>query len=106
MCIRDRSGTPQPAAGSGPSGSAPGGAQHGHRAHPGPSAADWTALRRDLSPAMLIRPGEQGYRRARLLFDPRFDHLRPAGIAYCRSAADVLSLIHIFADQEIGRAHV
>ncbi len=84
-----RSGTPQPAAGSGPSGSAPGGAQHGHRAHPGPSAADWTALRRDLSPAMLIRPGEQGYRRARLLFDPRFDHLRPAGIAYCRSAADV-----------------
>jgi FAD/FMN-containing dehydrogenase len=84
-----RSGTPQPAAGSGPSGSAPGGAAHRHRTHAGASAADWTALRRDLSPAVLIRPGEQGYRRARLLFDPRFDHLRPAGIAYCRSAADV-----------------
>ena len=84
-----RSGTPRGTGGSGPSGPAPGGTPYGHRTHPGPSAADWTALGRDLSPAALIRPGEQGYRRARLLFDPRFDHLRQAGIAYCRSADDV-----------------
>jgi len=55
----------------------------------GPAAADWAALGGELSPAVLVRPGEQGYRRARLLFDPRFDYLRPAGVAYCRSAADV-----------------
>ncbi|HLQ56346.1 MAG TPA: FAD-binding oxidoreductase [Streptosporangiaceae bacterium] len=55
----------------------------------GPSPADWSALAGELSPALLIRPGEQGYGRARLLFDPRFDQIRPAGIAYCRTAADV-----------------
>jgi len=55
----------------------------------GPVAADWAVLAGELSPALLIRPGERGYRRARQLFDPRFDQLRPAGIAYCRSAADV-----------------
>ena len=55
----------------------------------GPAPADWAALGRELSPAVLIRPGEQGYGRARLLFDPRFDYLRPAGVAYCRTAADV-----------------
>jgi FAD/FMN-containing dehydrogenase len=55
----------------------------------GPAAADWAVLDGELSPALLVRPGEQGYGRARQLFDPRFDQLRPAGVAYCRSAADV-----------------
>jgi len=53
-----------------------------------PKAADWTALARDLS-GPLIRPGESGYTTARELFDPRFDSLRPAGIAYCRNPHDV-----------------
>ena len=53
-----------------------------------PTAADWTALARDLS-GPLIRPGEAGYATARELFDPRFDSLHPAGIAYCRNPHDV-----------------
>jgi FAD/FMN-containing dehydrogenase len=53
-----------------------------------PTSADWTALARDLS-GPLIRPGESGYSTARELFDPRFDSLHPAGIAYCRNPHDV-----------------
>lgn len=72
----------------------PAGAGHGGTASrgprsAGPTAEDWAVLAGELSPAPLARPGEQGYGRARQLFDPRFDRLRPAGIAYCRSAADV-----------------
>ncbi|HJY59497.1 MAG TPA: FAD-binding oxidoreductase, partial [Streptosporangiaceae bacterium] len=53
-----------------------------------PTSADWTALARDLS-GPLVRPGESGYTTAKELFDPRFDSLRPAGIAYCRNPHDV-----------------
>ena len=48
----------------------------------------WAALARDLS-GPLIRPGESGYSTAKELFDPRFDSLHPAGIAYCRNPHDV-----------------
>jgi FAD/FMN-containing dehydrogenase len=54
----------------------------------GPGPADWTALGRDLA-GTLIRPGEGAYNTARLLFDPRFDGQRPAGIAYVKNAHDV-----------------
>jgi FAD/FMN-containing dehydrogenase len=85
----------RPAAPAGQSGSPHGRASGRSRParSPGPSPADWSALGGELSPAVLIRPDEQGYRRARLLFDPRFDYLRPAGIAYCRSAADVAACL-------------
>jgi FAD/FMN-containing dehydrogenase len=66
----------------------------------GPSAADWNALRRGLSSRHLLRPGEAGYPRARLLFDPRFDYQRPAGVAYCHTPADValgLSFVRRFS---------
>jgi FAD/FMN-containing dehydrogenase len=53
-----------------------------------PKAADWTALGRDLS-GPLVRPGEASYTLAKRLFDPRFDVLTPAGVAYCRSPRDV-----------------
>jgi FAD/FMN-containing dehydrogenase len=53
-----------------------------------PTSADWAALARDLS-GPLIRPGESGYTTAKELFDPRFDSLHPAGIAYCRNPHDV-----------------
>jgi FAD/FMN-containing dehydrogenase len=53
-----------------------------------PSAADWTALARDLS-GTLVRPGEAAYTVAKRQFDPRFDSLHPAGIAYCRNPHDV-----------------
>ena len=52
------------------------------------TAADWAALARDLS-GPLVRPGEAGYTTARELFDPRFDSLHPAGVAYCRNPHDV-----------------
>ncbi len=52
------------------------------------SSADWTALGRDLS-GTLVRPGEAAYTVAKRQFDPRFDTLHPAGIAYCRDPHDV-----------------
>jgi FAD/FMN-containing dehydrogenase len=58
-----------------------------------PRPADWAVLRGELPPGALVRPGEPGYGKSRLLFDPRFDRLRPAGIAYCRSAADVSACV-------------
>src|SRR5487761_1133098 len=57
-----------------------------------PASPDWTALGRDLG-GRLVRPGDHDYGTARLLFDPRFDSIRPAGVAYCRSAADVAACL-------------
>ncbi|HVT66317.1 MAG TPA: FAD-dependent oxidoreductase, partial [Trebonia sp.] len=57
-----------------------------------PTAADWTALAKDLS-GTLVRPGDASYATARLLFDPRFDGLRPAGIAYVKSTRDVATCL-------------
>jgi FAD/FMN-containing dehydrogenase len=58
----------------------------------GPVPADWAALSRDLS-GTLVRPGEASYTVARRLFDPRFDSISPAGIAYCRSPHDVATCL-------------
>ena len=54
--------------------------------------ADWAALGRDLA-GPLVRPGEADYATAKLLFDPRFDSLHPAGIAYCASPDDVAACL-------------
>jgi FAD/FMN-containing dehydrogenase len=54
-----------------------------------PAAADWQALRLGLSTKELILPGQGGYAGARELFDPRFDAIKPAGIAYCATPQDV-----------------
>src|ERR1700760_1175963 len=56
------------------------------------TAADWSALAKDLS-GSLVRPGASSYATDLRLFDPRFDDLRPAGIAYCRSAHDVATCL-------------
>jgi FAD/FMN-containing dehydrogenase len=37
----------------------------------------------------LVTPGSGGYRRAKQLYDTRFDTLRPLAIAFCESVADV-----------------
>jgi FAD/FMN-containing dehydrogenase len=58
-----------------------------------PTRADWAALRKHLSTRSLIRPGERGYGQARQLFEPRFDSLVPAGIAYCGTPADVATCL-------------
>jgi FAD/FMN-containing dehydrogenase len=63
----------------------------GWTARPGakPTPADWAALRASLSTHELSLPGEQTYRHDLQLFDPSFDSLRPAGVAYCGGHADV-----------------
>ena len=58
----------------------------------GPTAADWTALAKDLA-GTLVRPGESSYATAKLLFDPRFDSQHPAGIAYVANAHDVTTCL-------------
>jgi FAD/FMN-containing dehydrogenase len=57
-----------------------------------PSPADWAALGHDLS-GTLVRPGEAAYTVSKRLFDPRFDSLHPAGIAYCRNPHDVATCL-------------
>ncbi|GGU47479.1 FAD-binding oxidoreductase [Streptomyces lavendofoliae] len=53
-----------------------------------PRAADWAALAKELD-GTLVRPGDRDYDAARTLFNPRFDAVRPAGIAYCARPEDV-----------------
>lgn len=50
--------------------------------------ADWNALARGLQ-GKVVRPGDAAYDKARQLYIPRFDDIRPAGIAYCENASDV-----------------
>jgi FAD/FMN-containing dehydrogenase len=64
-----------------------------------PTSADWTALQRRLHAHTLIRPGQPSYVLARQLFEPRFDSIEPAAIAYCHTSADVatcLSFVRTF----------
>jgi len=58
----------------------------------GPAGPDWTALAHDLA-GTLVRPGDAAYATARLLFDPRFDGQRPAGIAYVKNDHDVATCL-------------
>ena len=54
----------------------------------GPTPADWTALGHDLQ-GSLVRPGDRSYTVDSYLFDPRFDGIHPAGIAYVDNAHDI-----------------
>jgi FAD/FMN-containing dehydrogenase len=63
------------------------------RPAPQPTGPDWAALRKNLSTHKLSRPGERTYPLDHQLFDPRFDRLRPAGVAYCASPADVVTCL-------------
>jgi FAD/FMN-containing dehydrogenase len=58
-----------------------------------PSDKDWLALQHKLSTDKLVRPGQADYNSAKVLFDPAYDSLRPAGIAYCAKPADVAACI-------------
>jgi len=58
-------------------------------AHLSPGAADWAALRGELSAGQLVLPPDPGYDGARLLFDPKFDAIRPAAVAYCAVPGEV-----------------
>ncbi|GCE23928.1 FAD-binding oxidoreductase [Dictyobacter kobayashii] len=50
--------------------------------------ADWSQLGKSLH-GTLIRPNSPQYATAHQLFDPQFDSIKPAGIAYCASPKDV-----------------
>jgi FAD/FMN-containing dehydrogenase len=65
-----------------------GAATLGVRRHGG----DLGALRRSLRGALVTR-ADAGYARARLLYDTRFDGIRPLAVAYCASADDVARAI-------------
>src|SRR5215472_4378639 len=58
-------------------------------AHRPPGAADWAALRGELSAGQLALPEDSGYDEARLLFDPKFDAIRPAAVGYCAVPGEV-----------------
>jgi FAD/FMN-containing dehydrogenase len=59
--------------------------------------ADWDALSVQLT-GRLSRPGAPTYAVDRELYDPVFDSIRPAGVAYCASAADVARSITFARD--------
>lgn len=61
-------------------------------------AAAWAALRSMLG-GRAVLPGEDAYAQARQLFSPRFDDLRPAGVAYVAGPADVATCL------EFARRH-
>ncbi|MFC4050639.1 FAD-binding oxidoreductase [Actinomadura syzygii] len=54
--------------------------------------ADWAALQRGLD-GRLVRPSDAAYAQARRLYIPRYDRIRPAGIAYCETPQDVSECI-------------
>ncbi|MER0246513.1 FAD-binding protein [Streptomyces sp. HSW2009] len=53
-----------------------------------PKTADWTALGKGLRGG-LIRPADADYAQARKLYNTRFDHQRPAAIAYVAHTSDI-----------------
>ncbi|GHO48093.1 FAD-binding oxidoreductase [Ktedonospora formicarum] len=50
--------------------------------------SEWKRLGQNLK-GELVRPDSSKYETARQLFNPRFDGIKPAGIAYCTSVDDV-----------------
>jgi hypothetical protein len=52
------------------------------------TAANWSALARDLD-GPLIRPGDKSWSTARLLYNTRFDDLKPTAVAYVAHPDDI-----------------
>lgn len=66
-----------------------------------PAAAPaWARLDAALD-GRLVRRGDPAYGAERLLYDPRFDDLRPAAIALCASAKDVATSLQFARDHGI-----
>lgn len=74
--------------GGGTPGSPPAAASRTPAPRTSPTAADWSALAKDLH-GTLVRPQDAGYATDRRLYNTRFDGLRPAGIAYVSGADDI-----------------
>ena len=56
------------------------------------TAAEWDRLAALLSGA-LVRPGQPSYPVAKLLYNPKFDDLRPLAIAYCATADELAACV-------------
>jgi FAD/FMN-containing dehydrogenase len=56
------------------------------------TSADYRSLKRSLA-GTLTRPGSSRYDTARILFDRRFDGIKPAAVARVRSASDIAACI-------------
>jgi len=67
---------------------------------PPPDASDWAALGRSLS-GSLVLPSDGSYSTSAELFNPTFDTIRPQGIAYCASAADVATCLSFVQDHSL-----
>jgi FAD/FMN-containing dehydrogenase len=61
---------------------------------------DWARLRRRLA-GTLVLPGDSGYAAARRLYNPAYDRIRPGGVAYCESAADVSACLAFARDGRV-----
>ncbi len=53
-----------------------------------PGPVPWAQLAQQMT-GRLVRPDDPGYAFARQLYDPRYDAIHPAAIAYCASPTDV-----------------
>ncbi|WP_067455246.1 FAD-binding oxidoreductase [Actinomadura macra] len=62
--------------------------------------ADWNALPKHLT-GRLVRPGDASYSDARRLYIPRYDGIRPLGIAYCASPGDVSTCLAFAAKNRV-----
>lgn len=58
-----------------------------------PRPPDWDALARGLH-GSLVRPGDAGYDSVRLLYNTRFDRIRPQALARCANADDVRECVN------------
>ncbi|WP_416976207.1 FAD-binding oxidoreductase [Streptomyces sp. T028] len=58
----------------------------------GSAPANWAALARDLD-GTLVRPGDASWTTARQLYNTRFDHLKPAAVAYVAHADDIRTVL-------------
>jgi FAD/FMN-containing dehydrogenase len=65
-----------------------------------PTSPQWDALAGNLK-GQLVRRGQPGYRRARELFNPRFDAARPQAVAYCATAGDVRTALAFARESDL-----
>ncbi|GGY96371.1 FAD-binding oxidoreductase [Streptomyces poonensis] len=64
------------------------------------AAADWQALAGDLD-GSLVRPGDDSWGTARLLYNTRFDGLKPAAIAYPSHPDDIGTLLAYARNRDV-----
>ncbi|MBL7496760.1 FAD-binding oxidoreductase [Frankia sp. CNm7] len=66
-------------------------------------AQSWESFARQLT-GRLVRPGDADYDRARALFDPKFDTVRPQGVVYAANPEDVAAAVRFAEATGVGLA--